>query len=107
METLSKDELLSGLTNLISTRATATVNQVLRDYQNTHPGADIDADLREEILEQAISNLTFQSGKIKIRAIENQDILTERFNNWFENEAKNSLIHTITVYLEPSDSKKK
>ena len=105
METLSKDELLSGLTNLISTRATATVNQVILEYEKTHPSANIDSELRE-VLEQAISNLTFQPGKIRIKAIENQDTLTERFNNWFENEAKPSLIHTINVILEPKDAKK-
>jgi hypothetical protein len=106
METLSKDKLLSGLTNLISTRATATVNQVILEYEKTHPSANIDSELREEVLEQAISNLTFQSGKIRIKAIENQDVLTERFNNWFEDEAKPSLIHTINVILEPKDAKK-
>ncbi|MCR4781387.1 MAG: hypothetical protein K5851_01370 [Lachnospiraceae bacterium] len=101
MGSLSKDELLSGLTNLISSKATATVNDVIRSYQDKHPDVEIEPELREEVLEQAISNLTFQSGHLRISSISSSDNLTERFNNWFEEDAKSSLVHTINIILDP------
>ena len=101
METLTKEELLSGLTNLISEQATRTVNEVILDLEKRNPSNNIDDEMRKEALEQAVSNLTFQSGHFHTKSISDIDNLKSKFNAWFAEDAKPSLVHTIKIFLEP------
>ena len=106
METLSKEELLSSLTNLISEHANSVVDEVIRDFQLRNQPLDLDKEKRQDVLEQAVSNLTFQSGHFHTQTISDIDSLKNKFDSWFEEDAKKSLVHTITLYLEPDNSKK-
>lgn len=105
MSNLSTEDILSMTGEIVVFKATLIATEETIRYENEYPDELFDAELRNLVIERAISQLTFQTCNFKCPSdIEDEMQLKEYYDAWFAAEEEPRLrkmcYHTIRKELD-------